>query len=252
MKIGILVPCTSKQREWKTMMDTYLFQLTLKTFLSTMSPGHEYIFYIGYDQEDPLFSNPKEQYFLSIFKSMVTIRFVEMKIPSGYLTKMWNVLFRNAYEEGCDYFFQCGDDIFFKTRGWVNDCIRVLQEHGNVGLTGPDNENGRILTQSFVSRKHMEIFGEYFPESIRNWCCDDWYNWVYEDHLYPLKQHTCTNEGGPPRYTINQDPTFLQDRIKNTQQLREQVRQIAVADRQKIQTYLHNSSSDSRLVTRIL
>lgn len=238
MKIGILVPCTSKGRDWKTIRETYLFNLTLKTFIATMTPGHEYVFYIGYDKNDLLFSKKEEQDYLSIFKSMVTIRFIELMDPPGYLTKMWNHLFSIAYEEGCDYFFQCGDDIFFKTRGWIADSIHVLQQHNNIGLTGPDNQNGRILTQSFVSRKHMEIFGEYFPESIINWGCDDWYNWVYEGNLYPLRSHVCINEGGQPRYVINHNEQFEEDRITHLRILREEVMKLAVKDREKIQKYL--------------
>jgi hypothetical protein len=106
MKIGILVPCTSKGRDWKSIRDTYFFNLTLKTFMATMTPGHEYVFYVGYDSNDPLFSKKEEQEYLSIFKSMVTIRFIEMMDPPGYLTKMWNHLFSIAYDERCDYFFQ--------------------------------------------------------------------------------------------------------------------------------------------------
>lgn len=26
---------------------------------------------------------------------------------------MWNVLFQNAYDDSCDYLYQCGDDIVF-------------------------------------------------------------------------------------------------------------------------------------------
>jgi hypothetical protein len=238
MKIGILIPCTSKGRDWKTMRDTYLFHYTLRTFIATSCPGHEYIFYIGYDVDDPVFSNKFEQDYLRIFNKFVTLRFIELNDPPGYLTKMWNHLFSIAHDEGCDYFFQCGDDILFRTYGWISDSIRVLKEHDDIGLTGPDNQNGRILTQSFVSRKHMDIFGEYFPESIINWGCDDWYNWVYEDYLYKLKGHICTNEGGQPRYVINHDESFDDDRTRNLGILRQRVLDLATKDRKKIQKYL--------------
>ena len=33
---------------------------------------------------------------------------------------MWNILFKKAYNDNCDYFYQCGDDILFKTKGWNN------------------------------------------------------------------------------------------------------------------------------------
>ena len=74
----------------------------------------------------------------------------------------------------------------------------MLQLHDNIGLTGPINNNHRILTQSFVSTmQHMEIFGWYFPEEIINWCCDDWYNLVYQpNYFYPLINHFCGNYGG--------------------------------------------------------
>jgi hypothetical protein len=245
MKISILVPCTSKDRDWNHMRETYLFQYTLRTFLATRCPGHEYIFYIGYDKDDPIFSNKDEQAYLNIFRTMIQVRFVELNEPPGYLTKMWNKLFQVAYDEGCDYFFQCGDDILFRTQGWVNDSIRVLRQHDDIGLTGPDNQNGRILTQSFVSRKHMEIFGEYFPESIVNWGCDDWYNFVYEGEgcLYKLKGHICTNEGGQPRYVINHDEHFDDDRTKSLKVLRDHIMKIALKDRKKIRDYISSMTS---------
>ena len=251
MRIGILVPCTSKGRDWTTMRDTYLFHYTLKTFLATCCPGHDYIFYIGYDHDDPLFSNTSEQNYLRIFEKMypVLFEFIVLHEPPGYLTRMWNRLFQSAYEDGCDYFYQCGDDIFFQTRRWITDSIEVLQAHGDIGLTGPDNQT-RILTQAFVSRKHMEIFGKFFPESIVNWGCDDWYNWVYEDYLYPLNGHTCTNEGGKPRYVINHDESIDEDRTRSLRELRGQVFRLAIRDREKIENYLNRTleSKDDRMV----
>ena len=146
---------------------------------------------------------------ISKFRSGVTgfLRIINKSIQKGYLTKMWNLAFKEAYNDNCDYFFQCGDDIEFKTDNWVNDCIDVLQKVDNVGLTGPINNNQYILTQSFVSRKHMDIFGYYFPEEIINWFCDDWYNGVYKkmNAFYPLQNHYCANIGGYPRYDINNE-----------------------------------------------
>ena len=136
----------------------------------------------------------------------IDINFVYMdNIPKGHLTVMWNKLFKIAYDDECEYFFQCGDDIEFKTNGWVEDCISKLQENNNIGLVGPVNNNPRILTQSFVSKKHMELFGYYFPPEIINWFCDDWINEVYRsiNKFFPLANHLCINVGGTPRYNVN-------------------------------------------------
>jgi hypothetical protein len=135
----------------------------------------------------------------------------------GHLTLMWNDLFKRAYNYGCDYFIQCGDDIIFQTKGWINDCISTLQKYNNIGVTAPLSDHNILLTQTFVSRKHMELFNYYFPPEIINWYCDDWINNIYKllNRFFPLDQHKCINIGGNPRYTINNDVRNI-DGINNT------------------------------------
>lgn len=244
-KIAFLIPCTSNGRNWDNIKQSYLYNLSLKTFLITQDKEHIYKFFIGYDSNDLIYDNMESRTeinrLLSIFGN-VDIEFICMDgIEKGFLTRMWNVLFSSAYEEGFDYFYQCGDDISFKTKGWVNDCIKVLSSHNNIGLCGPINNNNRILTQAFVSRTHMEIFGYFFPESIKNWCCDDWYNYVYKpNYFYPLQNHYCSNEGGSPRYIINNDNNFttnMRDKVAN---LRRETNIIAQEDKKKIIRYINN------------
>ena len=227
-KIGILVPCTSRGRDlWLSICDSYFLNLTMKHLLLTQDKEHHYTFYIGGDNDDRIFGerarySKQELAKYSYIYQNVSFEIVHFDIiERGHLTKMWNILFQKAYDDGCDYFYQCGDDIEFQTNGWVNDCIKVLREHGGIGLAGPINNNFHILTQAFVSRKHMEIFGWFFPEEIINWCCDDWYNLVYSpDYFFPLRNHYCSNNGGEPRYTINNSTEFVRDLAVNTQKLR--------------------------------
>jgi len=238
-KIAVLIPSTSKGRNWSSFKESYLYVHTLKTFILTYDQEHEYKFYIGIDIGDPVYDNAETKtYFermISIMKNM-SIEFVYMDgITKGHLTVMWNRLFEKSYADGYDYFFQCGDDITFETKGWTNDCIQALGPSG-VGMTGPINNNARILTQSFVSRKHMDLFGKYFPEEIINWCCDDWINEVYikMGRFYPLKQHKCLNVGGEPRYEINNNPSFRDRKFADSlTKLRSQTSQIAQRDFEK-------------------
>jgi hypothetical protein len=247
MHVALLIPCTSKGRdEWTSMKDTYLYNYTLKTFLLTQTKDYNYTFYIGYDEDDRIYSNNSEQQIIKLFKTVftnVTFHFIPFKnITKGHVTKMWNILFKQAYDDGCDYFFQCGDDIDFKTKNWVKDCVNVLHENHNIGLSGPLNNNNRILTQAMVSRKHMEIFGYFFPEEIMNWCCDDWYNYVYQpNYFYPLKEHFCSNEGGLPRYEVNNDPNFVDDYRNKVTELRKKTYELAQSDKQKIQQYISDN-----------
>ena len=220
MKIGILIPTTSNNRDWKNAKDTYLYNLTLSSFINTCCNDHKYIFYIGIDRDDRLFDNNNTKDFFQDYvlnKPDINIKFIYMdNIEKGFLSKMWNNLFKIAYNEQCDYFFQCGDDIQFATKGWITDCINKLNNNANIGVSGPINNNARILTQTFVHRNHMKIFGFYFPEEILNWCIDDWINLVYKgDYFLPATDHYCSNMGGTPRYLINGAHTL--DELKSDQ-----------------------------------
>jgi len=210
MKIALLIPSTSNGRDWKTIEESYLYKHTLKSFLLTYDKEHKYKFFIGIDRNDKIYDNndniKKIHRFVSVMIN-IELEFVYMdNIKKGHLTVMWNKLFETAYNQEYDYFFQCGDDIQFITSNWVQTCINKQQLNNNIGVTGPiDINNTRLLTQSFVSRKHMELFGYYFPPEIINWYCDDWINEIYKkmNKFYPLPDKVCKNMGGNPRYNIN-------------------------------------------------
>lgn len=244
MKIGLLIPSTSNNREWNSLKESYLYNLTFKTFLLTQDPEHEYIIYIGIDRGDKIYDNVQQQNMFHRFKIIyknLNFRFIYIDADKGHLTKMWNQLFRIAYDEGCDYFYQCGDDIKFTTKGWINDSIAILQANKNIGITGPTNNNNFILTQVFVSRVHMEIFNYFFPETILNWGCDDWYNAVYKpDYYFPLKDHYCSNEGGSPRYVVNNNPTFWLNYKKNVDKLRKRSLLKGIKDKPMVDHYVNS------------
>ena len=219
-KIGILIPTTTAKRDWKTFEDTTFFNVFLHSFTHTYCNEHTYIIYLVIDDDDKIFANKDIQ---SNIKSL-TERFKNVKlkyissqgITKSHITEMWNRAFLMAYGDGCEYFFQSGDDIWFETKGWVTNSIEKLKQHNDIGLTGP-TDVGRfkfgvkdfqpggerfIHTQSFVSRKHMEIFGFYFPKEIKNWFCDDWITKIYYPEHFYLINHQLRNIGGVPRYNI--------------------------------------------------
>ena len=205
-KVAILIPSTTKERGWKNIKETYLYKINLKSFLLTYCPEHTYTYYVGIDDDDRIYSVEKEQQdlmrFISVMKN-VSLQFISMKgIKKGHLTAMWNRLFHKAYHDGNDYFYQCGDDIQFINKGWVSQSIELLQLFNGYGTTGPhDKMQYRVHTQSFVSRRHYELFGFYFPSQITNWFCDDWITKTYwEALLFPLLDKWCMNVGGAPRY----------------------------------------------------
>ena len=214
-KVALLIPSTTHERNWKNYSETDLYKINMKSLLLTYCQDHSYTYYIGIDDDDKIYSDPKQQEafkrFINIMKN-VDIQFISMKnIKKGHLTAMWNRLFKKAYEDGCEYFYQCGDDILFLNKGWVSQSIKLLKLYNGYGVTGPlDKMQVRVHTQSFVSRKHYELFKFYYPPEIINWFCDDWITKVYyEDLLFPLLDYWCMNMGGAPRYVSPKENNTL-------------------------------------------
>jgi hypothetical protein len=150
----------------------------------------------------------------------IPIEFIRVNIPKGHVTKIWNILAKKAYDDGYDYIYMCGDDITFHKKGWLEESMQQLQKHGNMGMTGPRNTNGNthILTQCLVHRTHMDIFGFFFPEEIKNWYCDDWINGVYP-RMRIADIYTCFNSGGEPRYTIEDAKELCKILVKRDKEI---------------------------------
>jgi len=234
-KIGILIPSKSR-KEWVNIYDTLLYNNTIRTLLNTTHDTNYIVFYIGIDEDDKIWSNEENHKILLELKNYrknIDFKFFYMRnIAKGHLTRMWNKLFQHAYEDNCDYFYQCGDDIEFRTVNWLEDSIKILKSKGNLGLSGPvQYDINHFLTQSLVSRHHMRIFKYYFPNSIINWWCDNWICDIYRFGLYYPSNHsfknTCTlTNKATQRYTIVEKPNFYDNLVRE--------------GRIKIQSYLND------------
>jgi hypothetical protein len=248
-KIGIMIPTTSRNRKWVGIKNSYLYRIFLRSFLLTYCKEHTYVIYVGFDEDDPLFSNENERSeldrFISIMKN-VELKWISLRgIKRGHLTVMWNGLFKMAYDEKCDYFYQCGDDIEMVDKGWVNDSIHILKMNNDIGVSGPlEKMQRRVLTQSFVSRQHMEIFGCFFPPEIINWYCDNWITLIYtRNHFFfPIYDKWCMNVGGKERYPIvkgfeNQSMAEICDHCvkKYEMKLKQYVKDIKFSNRKELE-----------------
>ena len=236
MKIAFLIPSTTKDRNWNKMEDTYIYNVFGKSLLNTLSDNNkiQYSAYIFIDKDDKIYSKENELAKLrQLIEPRISIKIIHSDtIEKGHLTKMWNLLFSKAYNDGNDYFYQCGDDIYFENKNWIEVCIEILQEQNNIGICGPTNPpNEKILTQTFVSRKHMEIFGGYFPNQIKNWFCDDWINQVYyPTYVKGLPKLVARNIGGNPRYRLPDKNEFYK--------IKHQTNKLTILGRQILSKYL--------------
>lgn len=209
--IALLIPSTTKGKNWKNIEDSFFYKIFIPSFIKIINDKYTYKIFLGYDQDDTLLRKLENH---EICKDLlkndnVQIEFIKLNVPKGHLSKMWNILFKKAYDDNYDYFYQCGDDIEFNNSKQIFDLsIEKLKNKNNIGVSGPYTINGnrKILTQSFVSRKHMDIFGFYFPEEIKNWYVDDWMSEIYKpDYFSPISNNKIKNSGGNVRYVVKKD-----------------------------------------------
>tara|TARA_R110000822_G_C15160714_1_gene478238 strand:+ start:105 stop:848 length:744 start_codon:yes stop_codon:yes gene_type:complete len=229
--IAILVPTTSNQRNYKSLEDSDLYSKWLKSFLTTYDSEHKYTIYLGIDDNDIFFNDIEIQNkltkFISIMKN-VNIKIHNFdKTYKGNVVAIWNQLFKISYNDNNDYFHQTGDDVIYLQTKWVNECIRVLTGNSDMGVVGHTDKGRKyfnpfddLITQSFVSRLHMEIFNFYFAPEILNWGCDNFIGDIYQKHnMKFIISHEIINTGGEPRYEIdlahNDKLIFCMNKYKN-------------------------------------
>ena len=220
MKIAVIIPVTSNKCNFISFKDTDLFNILFKSFFTTYNLNLEYKFYLGIDSDDKFYQDNTVQNdinkFINVMKN-TSIEFLTIDSSNkGNVCFIWNELFKKAYIDNYDYFVQIGSDIYFQDKDWVNACIDILKQNKDIGVVGMTdqgrkkyNPNDTLLTQSFVSIKHMEIFGFYYPHEFKNWFIDDWISEIYEkSNKKFIIPHRIYNCGGPPRYNVYGDRTL--------------------------------------------
>lgn len=207
--IAFLLPITSNKSNWKIHTDSFLYLYLLPTLCETApKDNYNYHFYFGIDRGEKIYTmdNLLEMvnYFASKYGFNFNVNIIEYEnVKPGHLTKMWNILLDKAHQKKIhNYYYQCGDDIFFMDSGWLQESIRLLKLNNDFGISGPIVFNvikhtmreASILTQVLVSNKHYDIFGKMFPEELKNWYCDNWINYVYKNgNVFKDKNHRCKN-----------------------------------------------------------
>ena len=199
-EIAFLVPSTSNKRNWKNFRDTYLNQILLPS-ITNLSINYDITVYIGYDEDDRLYSN------ISLPESYDHIKLKWIKFEDTYKgkpTHIWNSLADQCIKEGFEYFQVCGDDIKFdKNINWLTIFLKELKKNNNIGYSSGFSNNHSIPTQFLFHKKHYDIFNWIFPPQITDWQCDDFIYHLYGKKGNWLKEYNHYNCGGEPRYLPN-------------------------------------------------
>ncbi len=210
-KFCILQPTLSvdKGRPWT--VDEAQNHIALRAFMRTFAASIEeserkrfkFSIYYGHDSTDPVFGKPLlrrafDDHARSILRDSgfelgdVKLIYSPMYGLHGRINAIWNFLAKDAYYDGCDYFFMSNDDMIFYTKGWVRRATDSLAgidvEPGpsrpcrNFGIVRFKDEWAKWATFTFhvSTRLHIEIFGGvYYPVPYNSAHNDNWINHVY-------------------------------------------------------------------------
>ena len=215
IKIGFIIPITSNKRNYKNIQDIDFFNILINSLKNKLNKKYIYEFYLGYDNDDNFYIDNKEniiKHFLKLNLINSKIKLLKINNKKGKLGEIWSILANKSYHT-CDYIYQLGDDIEFLDDGWEDSFIKKLKENKNIGVVGPnDINNKKLLTQSFVHKTHLDIFGKYYPKEIKNWHIDDWITRVYQPNFsQKILNKKVKNSGGPPRYEVKRSTKELKD-----------------------------------------
>lgn len=209
-KFCILQP-TLSARKAKWLPEDARKHIALRAFLTTFAmtvsrseqTNFQFVIYYGHDSDDPVFGSPElRDVFIKEARAIlqkagfaenaVKLLFTPLYGLHGRINAIWNVLAKDAYYDGCDYFFLSNDDMVFFTQGWVSRSTASLNGIGSpakhkrpcryFGIVRFKDEWASWATFTFhvSTRLHMEIFGGvYYPVPYNSAHNDYWINFVY-------------------------------------------------------------------------
>ena len=203
---AFLVPSTTRNRDWESIEETYLYNTLLRT-LDKHTPPVDISVYIGYDRDDEIYSKEEERLKVNAIFMKFKIVWIEFESDPGNVVAVWNGLMKVALSHGFNWFKILGDDIRLPNDpSWLRVLQKAIVKNNYVGWGAGYSNNDNIATQFLIHRTHWEIFEFVFPPQIKNYFCDDWMNEVYpEKYKIWRKDYPLLNTGGLPRYIPRND-----------------------------------------------
>lgn len=212
---AFLVPSTTRNREWKTIEETYLYTILCRT-LDKHTPPVDIVLYVGYDSNDPIYSKDEERLKLNAIFIKFKIVWVKFKPDPGNVVAVWNGLLKRAMGDGFDWFKILGDDIRLPNDpSWLRVFQKAIVANDYIGWSAGYSNNDNIATQFLIHKTHYQIYEFVFPPLIKNYFCDDWMNMIYpEKYKYWRKDYPLLNCGGQPRYDPRNDKKLCEILVK--------------------------------------
>jgi hypothetical protein len=147
--------------------------------MSVKSYDIPYKFFIGVDHDDDFFIQHEDDLKGLLEKCGIDFELIFVENPDHKPCPVWNNLFEIAYNQGYEYFLQTGDDIQFLDP-FDREFIDYIESKDNLAIAGGVCDvNASIITQVFLHRSHMDVFGFLFPPELPDWGSDNWITATY-------------------------------------------------------------------------
>jgi glycosyltransferase involved in cell wall biosynthesis len=192
-KISILVPTRNRPNFIKD-----LIQSVVDTSIGDVGKIFDLEFVFRIDDDDTVTVNaindinfPKIQ--------LHQIRYIIGPRGDGNLSEMWNECWR---ESTGNIYMLCGDDIRFKTMGWMSKLRNHMDKHGNIGwfyTWDGIHSKGYKGVVGFLHKDWTDVVGTFCPPYFHSDYNDEWFNIVamkvnrhfyidvFTEHLHPTK-----------------------------------------------------------------
>ena len=166
---AFLVPSTTRNRDWESIEETYLYNTLLRT-LDKHTPPVDISVYIGYDRDDEIYSKEEERLKVNAIFMKFKIVWIEFESDPGNVVAVWNGLMKVALSHGFNWFKILGDDIRMPNDpSWLRVLQKAIVKNNYVGWGAGYSNNDNIATQFLIHRTHWEIFEFVFPPQIKNY-----------------------------------------------------------------------------------
>lgn len=176
-KVVFIIPSTSRKMNYNEVESCTLLNV-LYDSLKKIDIS-KYTFLIGIDDNDEFYLKNIEE--------------IKKRLPNNFHFKFYdnydksyvcivNQLANTAIQEyNAEYLYIFADDLNVFKLDFIDTFIDYFKQHENIALGwGIDDNNPYMCTHPFLSKRHVEIFGYFYPPSIKNWSCDVWAEKLYE------------------------------------------------------------------------
>ena len=212
---AFLVPSTTRNTDWISIEDTHLHNTLLRT-LDKHPPPVPISVFVGYDGDDPIYSQEEERMKLNAIYMNFNIIWIPFQPDPGNVVAVWNGLMKVAMKHGFQWFKILGDDIRFPNdSSWLRVFQKAIVKQNYIGWAAGWSNNDNIATQFLIHRTHWEIYEFVFPPQIKNFFCDDFLNEIYPPQYKTWrKDYPLLNCGGAPRYNPRNDRKLCDALVK--------------------------------------